>query len=209
MIKHLCLFLTLCCACLPHSLIMCFTVLSLTPPNQHLSLFCSSCSNCSRSCSSSSFCSSCSSSSFCSSCSSIFCCSCSSNSSFCSSCSCRSIFVVVVVVVVFLLAWNILFCYDYAFMPFLPLCCACLPHSLIMCFTVLSLTPLNQHLSLFFPLSFFVLIPLTFFFFAVIKRVSVFLIKFPILSHINIISCTIFFVCRLNYLYSWFSFQVL
>ena len=45
------------------------------------------------------------------------------------------------------------------------------------------------------------------FFSAVIRRDSVSLIRFPLLSHVQIFWCEISPVCRLKYLYSCFSFH--
>ena len=78
--------------------------------------------------------------------------------------------------------------------------CANLPHSLIIWLVVSSLSPHSLHLLFCWVLSilaliWFVLMALSC---AAIRKDSVSLLKFPFLSHVQVLSCEIFFISHLN-----------
>ena len=90
--------------------------------------------------------------------------------------------------------------------------CANLLHSLIMWLMVSSMSPHSQHLLFCCILSILALI-LTALFCVVIRRDSVSLLKFPFLSHVQVLSCEMLFISRLkrpqSYFPSHFCFLVI
>ena len=89
--------------------------------------------------------------------------------------------------------------------------CANLLHSLIMWLMVSSLSPHSLHLLFYCVLSILVLIWLVLMvlFCAAIRRDSVSLLKFPFLSYVQILSCEMLFISRLNCPMQLFSFPFL
>ena len=86
--------------------------------------------------------------------------------------------------------------------------CVYLLHSVIMRLLVSSISPYNPHLLFCCALSALALIWLVFIalFFDVIRRDSVSLLKFSVLSHVHVLSCEILFINRLKRQYSCFFF---
>ena len=86
--------------------------------------------------------------------------------------------------------------------------CANLLHSIIMWLMVSSLSPHSLHLQFCCVLSILALIGLvlTPLFCAAIRRDSVSLLKFPFLSHVQVLSCEVLFISRLKTPIELFSF---